>query len=132
MAVLWSLLIGARHVRPGMRRFSRADDRLLQQITAAHFPRGYTILDARGGWFDPEASQFVREDSRQILIMSDSVKAVRRWAVVLGTALRQKELLVVSLGRPRRVVIRRTGRRGRPASQGPSVRRRGRPRQTRR
>lgn len=105
MARMWSLLIGARHVRPGLRRFSRADDRLLQRMTAQHFPRGYTILEARGGWYDPDARRFVREDSRQVLVTSDSAQTVARWASALGVALRQKEMLVLSFGRPRRILI---------------------------
>ena len=105
-ADFWSLLIGARHVRPGRRRFSRADDRLLQRITAEHFPAGYTILEARGGWFDPDARRFIREESRQVLVASDSVRTVTRWAAALGAALRQHELLLIKVGRPRRIVIR--------------------------
>jgi len=107
MAAFWSLLIGARHVHPGGRRFSRADDRRLQRITAEHFPTGYTILEARGGWFDPAVGRFVREESRQVLVASDSVRTVTRWAAALGAALRQRELLLIKVGRPRRIVIRK-------------------------
>ena len=42
----WSLLIGARRLRAKARRFSRADDRLIQEITTRHFPTGFTILHA--------------------------------------------------------------------------------------
>lgn len=105
MPALWSLLIGAGHVRRGARRFSGAADRLLQQTTREHFPAGYTILEARGGWFDPSADRFVREESRQILVTSASARQVARWAVALGAALRQQELLLVKVGQARRIRI---------------------------
>src|SRR5688572_7278294 len=83
MTSCWSILIGARRI--GSRRtFSRADDKRLQAITAEHFAAGYTILEARGGWFDPSIRKFVREESRQILVTSNSARAVQAWANVLG------------------------------------------------
>lgn len=97
---LWSVFIGARRVRKG-RSFLRTDDKLLQIITARFFPNGYTILEARGGWFDPHRRRFLREDSRQIIVTSNSSGAVRAWARTLGAALRQKELLLVQLGTAR-------------------------------
>lgn len=103
---LWSLFIGARTIRPRRSRFSRADDALLQKITTEHFPKGYTILEASGGWLDPHQRRFVREESRQILIACNSANAVRRWARALGRKLKQKELLVCRLGRMHRIVIR--------------------------
>ena len=105
MRALWSLLIGARHVRPGLRRFSRADDQLLQRITTEYFPEGYTILEARGGWFDPASHRFVREDSRQILVTSGSVRKLKQWGSALGAALGQQELLLVAIGRPLRLRV---------------------------
>ena len=105
MTSCWSILIGARRV--GSRRtFSRADDQRLQTVTADHFPAGYTILEATGGWFDSSIRKFVREDSRQILVTSCSVRAVRAWAQALGVALLQKELLLVKVGGIRRIHIR--------------------------
>jgi hypothetical protein len=103
---MWSLFLGARRLQPGVRRFSRADDRRLQEITTRHFPDGYTILGAAGGWYDPSARRFVREESRQILIASASAAQVRRWAHVLGTAFRQKELMLVEAGRAFRLKIK--------------------------
>ena len=105
MTSLWSVLIGARQMRRG-RRFSQADDRLLQTITAEHFPSGYTILEARGGWFDPSTRRFVREDSRQILITSRSARRIRAWGKALGNALRQKELLLAQMGVARKIKLR--------------------------
>lgn len=105
MNSLWSVLIGARQIR-GRRRFSRTDDRLLQSITAEHFPSGYTILEARGGWFDPTRRSFVREDSRQIQITSRAPARVRAWAKALSAALQQKELLLVQMGVARKITLR--------------------------
>jgi hypothetical protein len=103
----WSVFVGARKIRPNARSFSRADDLLLQQVTTRHFPRGYTILNAAGGWFDAAANRFVREESRQVLITCSSARAVRQWAQELGTALHQKELLIVQLGRAEPLKIKR-------------------------
>ena len=106
MTSCWSVLIAARRI--GSRRaFSRADEKRLQEITAEHFGDGYTILEARGGWFDPSIRKFIREDSRQILITSNSVRVVRAWARALGAALSQKELLLMKVGDVRRVWIPR-------------------------
>jgi hypothetical protein len=101
----WSLLIGAGRLHTGARRFSRADDSRIQRITAEHFPGGFTILGATGGWFDPDLRRFVVEESRQILICGAQAGAVRRWAVELGRALRQKELVVMRLGAALRLRI---------------------------
>jgi hypothetical protein len=107
MPRLWSLLLGARRLRPGVRRFSRADDALLQKITTEHFPGGYTILEAAGGWFDPKHRRFIREESRQILVNSDSRSAIQHWARALGRAFSQQELLVCQFGQAHRITISR-------------------------
>ena len=104
MPALWSVLVGARQL-PGGRRFTRADERRLQEITAAHFPAGYTILEARGGWFDPARRRFVREPSREILVTSGSLRQVRAWSRALGRALRQKEMILTRVGVVRRIRI---------------------------
>jgi hypothetical protein len=104
----WSLLIGARTLSARNGRFSARDERRLQAITTRHFPTGYTILDAQGGWFDPRHRRFVREQSRQVLICAATLATVRRWARELGAALRQKELLIVEVGRA--MVLRVKGR----------------------
>lgn len=110
MTACWSILIGARRI--GSRRSFTADDELrLQAITADHFPNGYTILEAKGGWFDPTSRRFVREDSRQILVTSASFPAVKTWAIALGSALRQKEIILVKVGNTRRIRIRHADRR---------------------
>lgn len=98
-AQCWSLLIGASRIHGDRRRFTRGDDRLIQRITTRHFPTGFTILRASGGWFDPARRRFVREESRQVLICGADAAAVRRWGRELGAALRQKELLLVAMGR---------------------------------
>jgi hypothetical protein len=94
----WSLLVGARQLPSARGKFLPTDDRTLQAITSRHFPDGYTILEASGGWFDPARRKFVREQSRQILICGATITTVRRWAREIGEALRQKELLVVRFG----------------------------------
>jgi hypothetical protein len=95
----WSLLIGASRMQGARRTFSRRDERIIQEITTRHFPDGYTILGASGGWFDPARRRFIREDSRQVLVCGAPLAAVRRWARELGAALGQKELLLVAHGR---------------------------------
>lgn len=95
----WSLLIGASRLEGARRTFSTRDERIIQEITTRHFPGGYTILSASGGWFDPVRRRFIREDSRQVLICGAPLGAVRRWACKLGAALGQKELLLVAHGR---------------------------------
>ncbi len=95
----WSLLLGARTAAGRTKSFSKADDRRLQDITTRHFPHGYTILQAAGGWFDPQHAKFVREESRQIMVCNVSRVAMLRWAREVGEAFQQKELMVVELGR---------------------------------
>ena len=94
----YSLLLGARNTPSGGDRFSRAEDERIRRITSRHFPNGFTILHADGGWYDPQAQRFLREESRQILITASGRAAVRRWCRELGEVLRQQELLVVEVG----------------------------------
>jgi hypothetical protein len=54
-----SLTLGARHA-PGTRWTAR-DELAVRRITAAHFPSGFTILRALGGWFDPARTFRVRK-----------------------------------------------------------------------
>lgn len=72
----WSLLIGSQRLRTRS-SFSRADERLIQRITAEHFPEGYTILAARGGWYDPARRRFIREATRQVLVTAASLAQAR-------------------------------------------------------
>lgn len=102
----YSLMIGARN-RPGRRRFSPAADATLQQVTGRHFPGGFTIIHAAGGWFDPDRRKFVREESRQVLVAAARPARLRAWCAELAAALRQEELIVWELGRLRR--FRRPG-----------------------
>ena len=106
----WSLLVGSRRLAGQHPAFSRRDDKLLQRITAAHFPSGHSILQAAGGWYDAAARRFVREESRQVLICAASAARVRAWGRDLGTALRQKELLIVEHGRALALRITRPAR----------------------
>lgn len=94
----YSIMLGARRLHSEARTFSRADEALVREITTRHFPEGFTILNADGGWFDPSRKRFIKEASRQILICTEERLRVRRWAKQLGVALRQKELLIVALG----------------------------------
>jgi hypothetical protein len=107
----WSLLIGARSLRTNARRFSRADDRLLQEITTRHFPAGFTILNAIGGWFGSARRRFIQEESRQVLIGGATPAQVRRWGQELGRALGQKEIVVIRIGTALRLRIRKRARR---------------------
>lgn len=104
----WSLLIGARKVRARSARFSRADDRRIQAITTRHFPSGFTILHALGGWFNPTQRRFIKEESRQVLICGANSAAVRRWATELGVALRQQEIVVLRHGKALRMRLPRS------------------------
>jgi hypothetical protein len=95
----YSLLLGARHTASPGPCFSAADDRRIREITRRHFPGGFTILEASGGWFDPEAKDFVAEESRQILVCAPR-RSLAAWCRELARALNQQELLVVELGAP--------------------------------
>ncbi len=97
----FSLILGARNTPAAGRRFSKRDDEMIREITARHFPDGFTILNAEGGWYDPERREFVEEAARQILIRTADLRALRAWCAALAGALRQKELLVVELGAAR-------------------------------
>lgn len=101
----WSLMIGARAVGLKGGRITRHDDELIQRITQKHFPQGFTILEAKGGWFDTAEKRFVREESRQILVSANGPSSVRNWGRELGRALQQKELVLVRLGQPLRLKI---------------------------
>lgn len=115
-AKCWSLLVGSRRLAQKRPTFSARDERLLQRITTKHFPAGYSILHAAGGWFDSAAGRFVREESRQVLICSATEAAVRAWGRELGAALHQRELLIVELGRALTLEIRSNSRRSRARS----------------
>ena len=110
----YSLLLGARNTPAAGKRFLRRDDALVREITARHFPDGFTILSAEGAWYDRERGTFIEEDSRQILITTRDRAKLRAWSQELGEALQQKELLVVELGRASVFPIKR--RPGRPKS----------------
>jgi hypothetical protein len=94
----FSLLLGARQTHAMGKRFRREDDALIREITFRHFPDGYTVLHADGGWFDPKTQRFIAEESRQILVCAKSARLLRRWSAELAHALEQRELLVVELG----------------------------------
>jgi hypothetical protein len=94
----FSVILGARNTAAAGRRFTRKDDQLIRTLTAEHFPDGFTILNADGGWYDPKRKVFVEEQARQILICTEDRGALRAWCGALARVLRQKELLVVELG----------------------------------
>ncbi|HKB91480.1 MAG TPA: hypothetical protein VKC60_13265 [Opitutaceae bacterium] len=94
----FSLILGARNTPSAGKKFSGRDEDLIRQITARHFPLGFTVLGADGGWFDPKQKFFVKEESRQILICTNSHIRLRDWCRELAKALGQKQLLVVELG----------------------------------
>lgn len=94
----FSLLLGARNTPARGKRFAPEDDAQIREITIAHFPDGFTILNADGGWFDPQRKRFVKEESRQILVCTNDRAALRRWCQALAQALQQDELLVVEEG----------------------------------
>jgi len=102
MAVLntksYSLLLGARQTRGTTAEISAADDALLREITARHFPEGFIILKSGGGRFDPARKVFVEEDSRQVLVTTTRPALLRPWCNELGAALGQEEFLIVELG----------------------------------
>jgi hypothetical protein len=93
----FSLLLGARNT-PGGKRFTPTDIARIHAITFRHFPNGFTILDAEGGWFDPRRGKLIEEPSRQILVSARGVRALRAWCRELAAALKQQELFVVELG----------------------------------
>jgi hypothetical protein len=97
----FSVILGARNTAAAGRRFARKDELLIREITARHFPDGFTILNADGGWFDPQRKAFLEEEARQILICTADRRALQNWCAALAAALRQKELLVVELGAAR-------------------------------
>lgn len=98
----YSLSIGSENTGGG-RRFTRAADALIRKITESHFPDGFTIMNATGGWFDPQRRRFLREESRQVIVSAEHPRQLNRWCAELAGALRQKELLVIELGPRRRL-----------------------------
>ena len=93
----YSLFLGARNTPPAGKRFSKSDDVRIREVTFRHFPEGFTVLNAAGGWYDPKRG-FIKEESRELLVCAPSLGAVRRWCDELARELQQKELLVVELG----------------------------------
>lgn len=98
MMKCYSLLLGARNTPAAGKRFSAADEARVRDITFRHFPDGFTVLNADGGWFDPTRKKFVEEDSRQVLVCAADRRQLRAWCHELADALKQKELLIVELG----------------------------------
>ena len=97
----FSVILGARNTPSAGRRFTQKDDAAIRALTASHFPLGFTILNADGGWFDPHRAEFIEEESRQILVCTSDRRVLKNWCAALAEALRQKELLVVELGAAR-------------------------------
>lgn len=108
----FSLLLGARNTPASLARFAREDEELLRGITIKHFPDGFTVLNADGGWFDPRRGAFVEEESRQIIVCAPSRRPLQAWLEELAAALKQAELIVVEMGRATTYRVRREPRRG--------------------
>ena len=98
----YSLLVGSNNARG---YFLRRDDQLLREITARHFPQGFTIMNAAGSWYDPSAKTFRKEEAREVLICTRRPAKLRKWCTELGRALRQKELLLIEVGSATRFQI---------------------------
>ncbi len=94
----YSICIGARHTRGGGKRFHPADQRLIEAITQKHFPAGFTITNAKGGWFDAALGKLVKEESRQIIVGGGEGRKIARWCRDLAIALNQREIVAVKLG----------------------------------
>jgi hypothetical protein len=94
----FSLLLGARNTPASGKDFTASDDERIREITFRHFPDGFTILNADGGWFDPAKKRFIEEASRQILVCTAQRGDLRAWCAELAQALKQQELLVVEIG----------------------------------
>jgi hypothetical protein len=108
----FSLILGARHTTATGPRFRATDERRVREITRRHFPDGFTILQASGGWFDPAQNRFIAEESRQVLVCAPNRRRLAPWCEELARALGQKELLVVEAGAALRFRPGRKKRRG--------------------
>lgn len=97
----FSIILGARNTPSAGRKFTRKDDKAIRELTADYFPDGFTILNADGGWFDPQRGKFIEEESRQVLVCTSDRQVLRKWCAALAVALQQKELLVVEIGEAR-------------------------------
>ena len=77
------------------------------------FLDGFTILNADGGWFDPQERRFIEEESRQILVCARKRAPLRAWCRDLGKALAQREFLVLEIGNAAKIQIGRSARNSR-------------------
>lgn len=98
---MWSLIVSSID----RRGFGAANERLVHEITRKHFPDGYSVVHLQGGWYDPAAQSFVREQSRQIMVRSSSRLFATRWARELGNALHQREVVLLRMGSAVRVAL---------------------------
>src|SRR3954463_9966835 len=101
----FSLTLGARNGGADKNRFRPADEQSIQKITARYFPEGFSILNVKGGWFDPTRNKFIKEESRQIWVSTTRASAVKPWARHLARVLGQKEIILVELGRATRLHV---------------------------
>ena len=107
----FSLILGARNTPTAGKKFSKRDDAIIRDITASHFPDGFTVLNAEGAWFDRETRTFIEEESRQLLVCAAQRADLGAWCQELGCALKQKVLLIVELGRASSFVVKATASR---------------------
>jgi hypothetical protein len=105
--ICFSLLLGARNTPSAAARFRPDDEVLLRDVTARHFPDGFTVLNAAGGWFDPQKQAFIEEESRQVIVCAPSRRPLKAWLQELAVALNQEELIVVEHGRAAAYKVRR-------------------------
>jgi hypothetical protein len=111
----FSLILGARNTPTAGKKFSKRDDAVIRDITARHFPEGFTVLNADGAWFDRGTRKFIEEESRQLLVCTARRSDLRVWCQQLGVALQQKELLIVEMGRATSFIVKAGQRRRKPS-----------------
>ncbi len=100
----YSLLVGSRALS-GNAKFQSHQDKLLQDTTREHFPGGFTILRARGGWWNSTTKRFETEESREVRVVTSRYQAVARWARAIGAVLGQREVILTESGRARKIAL---------------------------
>ena len=109
---LYAVFLGSRRLRKAA-RFTAVDDRRLCEATATHFPSDFTIVAAKGTWWNARTQRLEREESREIHVSAKRIQRVRKWARSLGKLFGQQEVLLVEVGRSHVIKIKRPGKRPR-------------------
>ena len=94
MTPAFAFLIGSRN-RVGEKIYTERDDATLSAITARYFSPGYSIINQKGFWTDPDGT-FCEEASRMVIIASADIQKMESWRNQIVMALQQKT--VVQLG----------------------------------